>query len=234
MARTPYDAANEILNRRVPAIGSGNAILGKRLPFMDAGNRVVSRAGLIPKGGGYDGTGPANVGPGRRGALPPGTRTGPLYTGPRTPLGPGRVAPDSELADKLGALVKDDQVSGAVVQIQRWAELMQANGIDYDGTIFPAYNDAGGSADLSAEQRAGDTSDFLADFTRALVNRGADPEDVLDAYQDAGGRIGANPGGSGGGGRSGGVFGGGTLGDAAGAVSDVADAITREVGKLFR
>ena len=210
--RHPYDAASEIIGQQFPSVGRANLILREAFPAAATGDRTLAEAGLLPKRGGayYP---PANV-PGR-------------YTGPRNPLGPHRVSPG--LASKLGRIISDDaKRPGVVVDIRTWAGRLEAHGID-GGTILAAYEAAGGSADLSAEQRGGDTSDFLHDFVAGLVELGADPGVVALAYQEAGGRLGQSAGGSG---RGAGP--GGFLGDATNAAQKAVDDVAREVEKLFR
>lgn len=231
--RHPYDEANDIVNQYLPAQANANRIVRDAFPAAAAADRLMAEAGLIPKrgrGGLTVGTG-GGVGPGR-------------YTGPRTSLGgPGSRAtwsgPHRRAPSVVGGLIRKD--TSGTVDINRWSARMQAHGIPLDW-ILDAYETAGGSADLSAEQRAGNTQDFLGDFVEALVDLGADPDVLLVSYQEAGGRIGKGPGGPGGGRSNAGP--GGFLGGAArvgqdvvGAVTkaggDVADEIGRAIKKVF-
>lgn len=170
-----YDDANRILGRQFPSRAVANDIVGRTFPALSAGDRVLAGAGLIPRGG--RGGLKAGTAGGLRGPVPPGTRGGPLYRGPRTPLG--------ELIAKDAAKVARE---GGTVDIQVWAGLLQQAGVA-EATIFEAYEAAGGSADLAAEQQRGDTSDFLGDFVQALEARGVDAAVIAGSYQQAGGRL---------------------------------------------
>lgn len=197
MARHPYDAANDILNRQFPARERANRIMREQFPATAAADRVMAESGLIPKWGrslppGGRGDTQAPLQPGTAGGLQDGGRG--VYTGPRTArgphyVGPGRFVGRTPVAELIVGDVARAAGSGIpVVDIRVWAERLQAAGVP-EATIFAAYNDAGGSPDLAAEQARGDTSDFLGDFVGALEGYGVAPEIILGAYQEAGGRL---------------------------------------------
>ena len=220
----PYDEASDIINQAFPELGAANAIIRDLFPAAAAADRILADSGLIPRRGrGFEGGGPeglrAGTAGGIRGPLPPGTRRGPHYTGPRRSL------------SLVSQVIRTDKAG--TVDINVWSAKMKKRGISGE-TIVEAYNLAGGSADLSAEQRAGNTSDFLGDFVDALEDLGADPDVILVAYHEAGGLRGQGQGNRGGGG------GGGFLGGAARAGQNVVDTAAKaaadvgaEIGRAF-
>lgn len=223
MAKNPYDDANKIMDVRFPAQRAANSIMGSRFPADATASRILAGAGFIPRRGSVI-TGTARTTPLGM-ATAGGLRSGPHYV----------QDPSKRLTrSPLGKVVAGDVRAGAVVNIQVWAGLMQENGITSE-TILQAYETAGGSADLSAEQRAGDTSDFLGDFVTALEHLGADPAIVVATYQQAGGLGGLGAPSAGGGGRGG--SGGGFLGDAmkeAGRATRGIEHATREVADQIK
>ena len=215
----PYDEASDIISREFPSLAAANAIIRDLFPAAAAADRILADSGLIPRrgrgfeGGGPDGLRTGTAGGTRRGPLPSDTRRGPHnYTGPRRQLS---LVSQAIRADKAGT-----------VDINVWSAKMKKRGISGE-TIVEAYNLAGGSADLSAEQRAGNTSDFLGDFVDALADLGADPDVVLVAYHEAGGLRAQGQG------NRGGSGGGGFAGDVARAASKAAGDVAREIGKIF-
>lgn len=187
MASDSYSKATQILRTRFPARATADDIVDRKFPAFGAADRIVAGAGLIPQGtrGGKTGGGRGSVGP------LAGNRRG-TYPGPRIPRGPAErsvaadlIAQDADRAAQDAAEGK----GGAAVDIRVWAAKLQQAGVAGE-TIFAAYDAAGGDAELSAQQQAGATGGFLADFVGGLEDQGVAPEVVLGTYQQAGGRIG--------------------------------------------
>ena len=162
----PYDQASQIVQDAFPAIKKADEIMGGSFPSLAAADRVLAGAGLIPKG--------------RRG-LTAGTAGGLRAGEPQLGTGGRRRSPAAML------IAKSAKVGGGA-DIRVWAAKLQSGGVDRE-TIYGAYAGVGGDAALSAQQRAGDTSEFFADFVEALEGVGVDRAVILGAYQQAGGRF---------------------------------------------